>query len=62
MRKITIAVLILTCVCLAQEARVKYIAKSTHLGVNVIAVTCLNGADPTGTKAGQNVLLVSCGK
>lgn len=39
----------------------KYICKVTHLGTNDAAITCLNGADPTGNKVGS-VLIISCGK
>ena len=46
----------------AQTLRNEYIAKANHIGKNVVAVTCINGADPTGQKVGQNVLLVSCGQ
>jgi len=40
----------------------KTIAKASHVGPNLVVVTCLNGADPTGLKVAANSLLVSCGK
>lgn len=39
----------------------KYICKTSHLGPMSVAVTCLNGADPTGTKVGDT-LIISCGR
>lgn len=40
--------------------RPKSIIKITHLGITDAGIVCLNGADPTGNKYG-NVLIVSCG-
>ena len=37
----------------------KSIIKITHLGTTDADIVCLNGADPTGNKYG-NVLIVSC--
>ena len=59
MRKLLFAVVFVG--SLAAQRAEKYICKSTHLGVNAVAITCLNGADPTGTKVG-NTLIISCGK
>lgn len=41
--------------------RPKSVVKTSHLGPNAVAITCLNGADPTGQKVGS-VLIISCGK
>jgi hypothetical protein len=35
--------------------------KTTHLSATQVGITCLNGADPTGTKLGD-LLVISCGK
>lgn len=45
----------------ATAARREYVIKSAHLGLNSLAVSCENGADPTGQKYGE-VLIISCGK
>lgn len=47
--------------CAASFAAVKSIIHVSHIGANTVGVTCANGADPTGTKTGD-VLLISCGK
>jgi hypothetical protein len=41
--------------------RPESIIKTSHLSSTEIAVSCKNGADPTGQKIGD-VLLISCGK
>ena len=62
MKRITITlVTILGLASAALAARQEYIIKSTRLGVSAVAITCTNGADPTGTKNGD-VLIISCGK
>ena len=45
----------------AQSDKPKNICKATHLGPMAVAITCLNGADPTGNKMGDT-LIISCGK
>ena len=44
----------------AQTMRAKYICKVSHLSVTSVGISCLNGADPTGQKLGD-VLVISCG-
>jgi hypothetical protein len=58
-KRITIAILLLVSVAVA--ARREYTIKSSHLGLNAVAITCENGGDPTGKKYGD-VLIISCGK
>lgn len=45
----------------SSQQREKYNIKAAHLGPNAVAIVCLNGADPTGIKQGD-VLIISCGK
>lgn len=45
----------------AQSERPKVVCKSTRLGPMAVAIVCLNGADPTGHKLGDT-LIISCGK
>lgn len=56
---VVITLIVLSALAIAES---KYICKVAHLGTNDIAVTCTNGADPTGKKISGNVLLISCGK
>lgn len=53
-------VLLLTGIAYAAGA-IKSVCKVTHLGSNDVGITCTNGADPTGRKYGD-VLIISCGK
>jgi hypothetical protein len=39
----------------------KYVLASKRLSSTEVAVSCANGADPTGQKIG-NTLIISCGK
>lgn len=59
MKKVALAILVL--VSLAVAERAAYVCKVAHLGTNVVAIVCTNGADPTGSKAGD-ALIISCGK
>lgn len=58
MKRIILAVIVLSALVMAES---KYICKVAHLGTNTVAITCTNGADPTGRKEGD-ILLISCGK
>lgn len=42
-------------------AETKYILNAKRLSSTEEALSCNNGADPTGTKVG-NTLIISCGK
>ena len=37
------------------------IIKVTHMSTTEVGIACLNGADPTGTKIGDTVIM-SCGR
>lgn len=54
------AVLILCGLALAAD-RAKSIIKVSHMSATEVGITCLNGADPTGVKVGDTVIM-SCGK
>ena len=57
MKRTLIMCLVLVVAAMATES--KYICKAVHIGTSAIAVTCTNGADPTGNTTG-NVLIISC--
>ena len=58
----TIAVYLLLAGAVAQAAeRAQSIIHVSHIGTSTVGITCANGADPTGIKSGE-VLLISCGK
>jgi hypothetical protein len=62
--KTTLIVLLLgftTGLALAAGSSTHYILNTKRLSTSEIALTCLNGADPTGTKIGDTVI-ISCGK
>lgn len=59
--KSLLAVFLVLCAASFAAERVKSIIHVSHIGANTVGVTCANGADPTGTKTGD-VLLISCGK
>lgn len=59
--RITLLSLLLSMAVLAFADHVDYICESKHIGTSAVAVSCKNGADPTGTKIGT-ILLISCGK
>lgn len=42
-------------------AKPKPVYKVSRMSLTEVGITCLNGADPTGQKFG-NVLVISCGK
>lgn len=60
MTKIIIAVLLLCGLCIATE-RQKALYKVTRLTTTQVGISCLNGADPTGRKIGDMVIM-SCGE
>jgi len=59
MKKLLLCSLLLAGIAVAE--RLPSIIHVSHLGDATVAVTCKNGADPTGNKVGE-VLLISCGK
>jgi hypothetical protein len=58
-KRIALAVLILAGFAVAAEPS-KYIIKVARVSVTEAAISCTNGADPTGTKVG-NTVIISCG-
>jgi len=53
--------MLLACALFAvSQDKPKNVCKSTRLGPMAVAITCLNGADPTGRKYGDT-LIISCG-
>lgn len=60
MRKTLAAVLILTGCAIASEKMVT-VYKLTKMSPTEVGIYCQNGADPTGKKIGE-VLIISCGK
>ena len=40
--------------------RAKNVYKTTHLSTTQVGISCQNGADPTGRKIGD-LLIISCG-
>lgn len=60
--RVTFGVLLLFAgAALAQEPRAKSLYKIARLSYTEVGITCLNGADPTGIKVGET-LIISCGK
>jgi len=55
---VILAVLALGCALAAES---KYILNAKRLSSTAEAITCSNGADPTGETVG-GVLIISCGK
>ena len=53
------AVLLFAGFALAQS-KPKSIYKVFHFSANEVGITCQNGADPTGRKVGD-ILIISCG-
>ena len=43
------------------QAESKYVLSSKRLSSTEVALSCSNGADPTGQKVGQTVI-ISCGR
>lgn len=60
MRNTIIALLVLVSCAFATE-RMQTLYKLTHLSPTEVGIFCTNGADPTGNKVG-NTLIISCGK
>jgi hypothetical protein len=52
---------VLAVVANAQTVKPKYIYKLFRLNPSELGIVCQNGADPTGTKVGDMVI-ISCGK
>lgn len=61
MKSRLMAALILLCVLCTAADRPKPIYKVTRLSITEVGISCLNGADPTGSKHGDMVIM-SCGK
>jgi hypothetical protein len=55
---LTLAVLLFASALLAES---KYILNAKRLSSTEEAISCSNGADPTGVKVG-NTLVISCGR
>lgn len=60
MKTVAIAALVLLAMIVGQ-AESKYILSSKRLSSTEVALSCSNGADPTGRKIGETVI-ISCGK
>lgn len=60
MRKMLVVGILLGSVAWGQY-RIERNIKSSYLGINAVAVSCRDGADPTG-KTMSGVLIISCGK
>lgn len=58
--RIAVVLLLLCALCAAAE-RAKAVYKITRLSTMSVGISCLNGADPTGRKVGD-VVIMSCGK
>jgi hypothetical protein len=56
-----VASALLCALCSAATDKPKPIYKITRLSVTEVGISCLNGADPTGRKIGDTVIM-SCGK
>ena len=59
MKRIIVAGLILTGICFAVEPS-KFIIRVARVSSTEAAISCNNGAEPTGTKVG-NTVIISCG-
>jgi len=59
-KKLAIALLSLAAVAYAAD-RAKNVYKLSHLSETEVGISCQNGADPTGQKVG-NTLIISCGR
>lgn len=57
MRKIVVVLMLCT---LAGAVQAKYVLNYKRLNTGTVAISCANGADPTGTKVGETVI-ISCG-
>jgi len=58
--KLQIAIVLLLTGIAYAAGSIKSICHVTHLGATDVGITCTNGADPTGHKYGD-VLIISCG-
>jgi hypothetical protein len=58
---IGVAVWAILAVAANAQTRAKYIYKLFRLNPAEVGIVCQNGADPTGTKVGDMVI-ISCGK
>jgi hypothetical protein len=58
MRNVVIAVLLLTTLAFAAE-RGKALYRVTRLSPTQVGISCVNGADPTGRKVGD-IVIMSC--
>ena len=60
MKRLITLVVILAALALAAAAASKYTCQVKRLSGNEVGISCANGADPTGTKVGDTVI-ISCG-
>ena len=61
LRKGIICALLMAGIVGADCAKPKPIYKVTKLGLSEVGISCTNGADPTGQKIGDT-LIISCGQ
>lgn len=54
---ILICVTVLDLAAVAYGAASRYIVHVSRIGNAAVAVSCMNGADPTGTKVGEAVIM-----
>lgn len=60
MKRLLTLATILAALALAAGAASKNICQVKRLSTNEVGISCANGADPTGTKVGETVI-ISCG-
>lgn len=60
MKRLFTLVTILAVLALAAVAATKTICQVKRLSTSEVGISCANGADPTGTKIGDTVI-ISCG-
>lgn len=58
-KKALIACLVFGSIAWGMQERQKNVCKATHLGPYSVAISCTDGADPTGKKLGDT-LIISC--
>lgn len=61
MRRIKVLCILVFSLAAVAQVREKPACKVSRLNPLEVAISCLNGADPTGYKAG-NSLIISCGQ
>jgi hypothetical protein len=61
MKKLAILFVLASSMLLTGQRSEKYNIKVSHLGSSDVAIVCLDGTTPTGSRSG-NVLIISCGK